>query len=161
MSALLILEIVFILLTLFFLISNILKRISIKKEGTYTVIKNFNSTFFTTGIVCVVFIVYIFIYSKDFTPITQYLAILLLILLFLTTLLNVNIIFGHDSFSYMFFKKSYKDIRKATILNKGNGRIVSFLFKNGNKFSITISKNNGSILLEVLKRKSVNVEHLR
>lgn len=161
MSSLLILEIVFILLALFFLGSNILKRMNIKKEGTYTVIKNFNSTFFTTGIVCIVFIVYIFMYSNEFTPITKYLAVLLLILLFLTTFLNTNILFGHDSFNYMFFKKSYKDIKKATVLNKGNGRIVSFLFKNGSKFSITISKNNGSVLLEVLKRKSVNVEHLR
>lgn len=161
MSSLLILEIIFILLALFFLCSNILKRMNIKKEGTYTVIKNFNSTFFTTGIVCIVFIVYIFMYSNEFTPITKYLAVLLLILLFLTTFLNTNILFGHDSFNYMFFKKSYKDIKKATVLNKGNGRIVSFLFKNGSKFSITISKNNGSVLLEVLKRKSVNVEHLR
>ncbi|WP_297635392.1 hypothetical protein [uncultured Clostridium sp.] len=161
MDSLLILEILFILFTLVLLVLNLSKRISTKKEGTYTIIRNFNASFFTTGIICIVFIVYIFMYTKDFTSITKYLAILLLILLFVTTYFNSNLLFGHDTFLYMFSKKSYKEIRKASVLNKGNGRVISFLFKNGSKLSITTSKNNGSIMLEILKRKSVKVDYIR
>ena len=47
------------------------KRMNIKKEGKYTIIRNFNSMFFTTAIVAIVFLIYIFIYTKEFTPLTK------------------------------------------------------------------------------------------
>lgn len=161
MNALLIIEVIFILINLFFLLRLFIKRRNIKKEGTYTIIRNFNSMFFTTTIVAIVFLVYIFIYTKDFNPLTKILAIFIVIVLLLTSFSNTTILLGHYSFSYMFYNKTYKSLKNVAITKRNNGKIIAFMFKDSSKFSFTISKNNGSILSEVLKRKSVTVNHIK
>lgn len=161
MNALFIIEAIFIIINLFFLLRTFFKRMNIKKEGKYTIIRNFNSMFFTTAIVAIVFLIYIFIYTKEFTPLTKWLAIFIVIVLLLTSYSNTTILLGHYNFSYMFYNKSYKDVKSVGIANRNNGKVFAFMFKDSSKFSFTISKNNGSTLSEVLKRKSVTVNHIK
>ncbi|MGL4849727.1 MAG: hypothetical protein ACRC28_12525 [Clostridium sp.] len=161
MDILFLFEIAFILFNLFFLIRNIVNKRTIKKEGSYHSIYNFNSLFFSSTILCFILILYIIFAENDFTPLTQSLAILIILLLIISNFVNANILFGHDNFSYSYYSISYKKINYVLIKPKGNKKLILFSLNDKRKFSFTTSKNNSSIISEILNRKSVVIKKIK
>ncbi|MGL5414724.1 MAG: hypothetical protein ACRDAU_03575 [Clostridium sp.] len=149
-------EILFILFNLFFLLKNLLKKQSIKKEGSYHSVNNFNSLFFATTILSIFLLIYVIFSNDEFTYLTKTLAIIIFLLLIASSFINTNILFGYYSFSYTYYSIKYSDIQKVTIINNSKTKLIVFLLKDNRQFSFKTSKNNGSIISEILNRKSVN-----
>lgn len=160
MNLFLVIEILFIILYSFAIIKNYFKRVSLKKNSHYVIIKNYNLSFIITLtlLVILVFIYLIFIDTHSIAE--KILSVFIILLLVLNTLINSNILLTHDSLYYMYYNVPYNEIESVIFKENSPNRYLIKLQFQKTAFNFSINKISADDLYEVLKDRKVKVERI-
>lgn len=157
MSLFLIIEIVFILLYSFAMLKNYFKRVALKKEGPFVIIKNYNLSSTITLVLLLIIACFYLIFVDQNSVLEKILSGIIILILILNTLINTEILLTHSSFYYMYYNVNYKEIKSVVFKKKSENRYLVKLEFEKTTFNFSINKVSADDLYEVLKDRKIKV----
>ncbi|WP_024614830.1 hypothetical protein [Clostridium sp. Ade.TY] len=158
MNLFVIIELAFIIIYSFAILKNYFKRNTLKKEGPFVVLKNYNLSS-TIYIIILAIIVCIYMICVDQSSILEkVLSSIIILLLILNILINSKVLLTHGSLYYMYYNVPYNSINLVTYKEKSKDSYLIKLQFEKTAFNFSLKKESFDDFYEVLKYKKVKVE---
>ncbi len=157
MNLFLIIEIVFILVYSFAMLKNYFKRVALKKEGPFVIIKNYNLSSTITLIILLIIACFYLIFVDQNSVLEKVLFGIIILILILNTIINTEILLTHSSFYYMYYNVNYKEIKCVVFKKKSENKYLLKLEFEKTTFNFSINKRSADDFYEVLKDRKIKV----
>lgn len=157
MNLFLIIEIVFILVYSFAMLKNYFKRVALKQEGPFVIIKNYNLSSTITLIILLIIACFYLIFVDQNSVLEKVLFGIIILILILNTIINTEILLTHNSFYYMYYNVNYKEIKCVVFKKKSYNKYLLKLEFEKTTFNFSINKGSADDFYEVLKDRKIKV----
>ncbi|MGG7078338.1 hypothetical protein [Clostridium sardiniense] len=157
MNLFLIIELVFILVYSFAMLKNYFKRVALKKEGPFVIIKNYNLSSTITLIILLIIVCFYLIFVDQNSITEKILSSIIILILILNTIINTEILLTHSSLYYMYYNVDYKEIDSVVFKKKSENRYLLKLKFEKTTFNFSINKLSADDFYEVLKNRKIKV----